>query len=206
MIDLIHVFGNSTCKMVGPPTLPCRQLTPITTRKQPTQKTNNNKKSNRKTKKSLSFSKYDEIYEIQHINDMSESQIRDCYMSPEECKAIRLECRDLVSELEECNLFMEEDGYRHLPKLETYRGLEKHTKAQSKRIESIQEKVYDVVFALQQYGWGDDGDEMIDMSAIIAKKYKELTRNNALDAQRSAIHDAKAVAVKYNKENRNYFI
>ena len=205
MIDL--VFDNSTCKM-GPPTLPCRQLTPITTRKQPTKKSNSNNKNNRKTRKSLSFSKYDEVYEIPHINDMPESQIRDCYMSPEESKAIRMECRDLLSELDdECNIFMEEEGYRHLSKLDMYRGLEKHTKTQSRRIESLQDKVYDVVFALQQYGWGDDdGDDMIDMSAIIAKKYKEMTRCNALDAQRSGIHDAKAVAVKYNQRNRNYFI
>ena len=146
----------------------------------------------KKIKKNLRFAKYDEVYEIEHINDMSDDEIDSCYMSPEESKAIRLECRNLVEKLnaDPYGMFLNDQGFEHIPKRSIYRGLEKHCKKVASKTTEIQNEMYDIVFALQelQYQQGQDYTE------LIAKRCSKITKQARIDARISGIHDAEVVA------------
>ena len=218
MMNLIHVVGadgihssaprkstmascSSTVSIIPklpPPPKDTATTPPKTTQrnrktiKKPTT-TSSSSNQIKKIKKNLRFAKYDEVYEIEHINDMSDDEIDSCYMSPEESKAIRLECRNLVEKLnsDPYGMFLNDQGFEHIPKRSIYRGLEKHCKKVASKTTAIQDEMYDIVFALQEMQFQHPDQ---DYTELIAKRCSKITKQARIDARISGIHDAEVVA------------
>ena len=72
-------------------------------------------------KKNVQFSDYDDIFEIPHINNMSREEIQDCWMTDQDFKNIRLECRHAVKAFDNAL------KHTHLPEGYYLRGLDQQT-------------------------------------------------------------------------------
>lgn len=53
-----------------------------------------------KTPKGVTFGLFDDVYEIPHLKNMSQEEIDDCWMTEEDFRVIREECRDVVKALD----------------------------------------------------------------------------------------------------------
>ena len=50
--------------------------------------------------KGVTFGQFDDVYEIPHLKNMSQEEIDDCWMSEEDFRVIRVECRDAIKALD----------------------------------------------------------------------------------------------------------
>ena len=138
--------------------------------------------SNKKqsSERRIRFSKYDAVYDIKHIHDFTDQEIQDCYMHPNELKAIRRECCVAVKEYDgkKDGKEQEREGYY-------LRGLDQHTNKYKERKDEIGKQVYDAVFRIQDFAWesGVDCDEMIAKASM---KYSE---PSVIAAQMAAMSD-----------------
>ena len=105
--------------------------------------TKNNKK---KSKKSVHFANFDDVYEIQHINDMSTDEIDSIWMSNEEKNAVRMESLHIVN-------MMNQQDITPTSELEglCLRGLDQHKSSYTKQSKETVNRLYDIVYECQTF-------------------------------------------------------
>ena len=126
-------------------------------------------------KKRVRFSKLDTVFEIPHINDMSDEEIEDCWFGPAEFRSIRVECMDTVKEVDAGK---QNEGY-------FLRGLDQHTLRYKERRDEIGHQVYLAVFEVQTYQWRTG----IDASDLIAQASQKYSQPAVAAAHMAAISD-----------------
>ncbi|CAJ1949159.1 unnamed protein product [Cylindrotheca closterium] len=132
------------------------------------------------TKKSVRFERHDHVYEIPHIDDLSDEEIDDVWMHPDDFKAIRRECQAII-------LIIEHDS--DLIEGAELRGLEHHTSKQKKQAQAIQKLLYDTVERLQTYGdqsSTDVSDMLACMCQKISKRPEAFARQTAAEDEEEA--------------------
>jgi hypothetical protein len=129
----------------------------------------------------LRFSKFDEVSEIPHIDDLSDEEVQDVWISPEEFRAIRQRARDLVSIIEGPNRVVSTHQG-----LCTTRGLDHHTPNQIEVREAVKDLIYETVFRIQSFQAAKDVDAR-GLMAELCQRYSSVSVAAALQlAQRDA--------------------
>lgn len=131
----------------------------------------------RRTVASVTFSSTDELQEIPHINDLSESEIRDVWMTREELQTIRRQCATIVK-------FMDMDSAsRHGVCL---RGLEQNTPSYVELQVEIRQQLYDAVFAIQQF----QDTTGVAVPELLAETCQKYSAESVIQAQIVGHNDA----------------
>jgi hypothetical protein len=93
----------------------------------------------------LSFAEFDEVFEIPHFLEMTQGEIDDTWITPEEEDVIHQHCKSLISLISA----MEAD---HNGDTKTcFRGLYEHAPSHMKKQEVTRQRIYDTVRVAQQY-------------------------------------------------------
>jgi hypothetical protein len=134
----------------------------------------------------LRFAKSDQVIEIPHIDDLSDEEVRDVWLSPQEFKAIRKRAIDAVA-------FIESMGGEAFPPGLCIRGLDQNTHEYSKKRQALQDLLYEVIRRIQPFKKtkqeGDGERDVIDnLIAEMCIKYTSASvaaaaRNGELDAR-----------------------
>ena len=95
-------------------------------------------------KKSVKFADYDDVYEIQHIDDITDEELNALYLSADERKAIQLDCLSIVHKVDNCDIGFDDTTH-------CVRGLEFQTAEYIKWRKGIQKQLYAVVFEAQAF-------------------------------------------------------
>lgn len=132
---------------------------------------------------SVSFSSRDLVFNIPHLNEMSQDEINNQHLSQEELDNIRVDCRNLISA-------MESGGQIPFDDEQDFRGLERKTRQASFATNTLRDEIYDAVYALQKIRQFAG----VDPSDAIAKLSSQLSRASAESARLVAEQDAQAVA------------
>ncbi|CAJ1949161.1 unnamed protein product [Cylindrotheca closterium] len=120
----------------------------------------------------VQFSGEHKIHEIPHIDDLSDEEIEQVWMSPDDFKDIRRECQKIIMIIEHDSSLLEGMGIE-------LRGLEHHMVKQRKHIEGIQELLYDTVDRLMCFHDEtsmDVGDMLAEMCQKISSRSEALAR------------------------------
>lgn len=144
----------------------------------------------RQIKKKLRFDDYDEVKEIPHIADMTDEEVDDSYFSREEVKAIRRECRALVTMIE----VGDKKGLRKI----CIRGLHQHTPTFTNRRRAIRQHLYYAVQEIQEYQTFQ-GINCPDMIADICREYSKQSKK---EARLMGAADAKAASKQSKKKKK----
>jgi len=121
------------------------------------------------------FSQNDEVFEIPHINDLSDEEVDDVWLSPDDFQSIRRECRKII-------IAVQRGWTKALEDIEL-RGLEHHMLGQREQIETIQGILYGTVEKLQNFNYEtqvDVSDTMKDMLQKISSRSRKEARQMAL--------------------------
>lgn len=102
---------------------------------------NHDQKTHAKKEKSVRFAHDDEVYDIPHINDLSDEEVEDVWMSPDDFVMIQRECRKIIMAMER--------GYLDELQGVELRGIEKHLKSQREQANKTIITLYDTVEKLQ---------------------------------------------------------
>lgn len=125
----------------------------------------------------VTFSSTDELQEIPHINDLSEDEIKDVWMTREELQAIRRQCATIVK-------FMDMDSaIRHGVCL---RGLEQNTPSYVELQVGIRRQLYDAVYAIQQF----QETTGVAVPELLAETCQKYSRESVIQAQIVGHNDA----------------
>lgn len=182
-----------TLKMVGVPahidTAPSRSPSSSSSRKKDRSLSSNSFsysiKSKRNTSRSyrrkpvkrehLEFADYDTVFQIPHINDMSEQEIHDCWMSAEDLRDIRKSCIGTVRSMNK----------GEPPEGMFLRGLDQHSDKYRERKDEINNQIYDAVYRIQEFQRlsGKDASE------VIAKMCAKYSEPSVVAAHMAAISD-----------------
>ena len=115
------------------------------------------------------------MIEVPHVNDFSDAEKRDIWMTSEEFLSIRMECLGKVGSIGNEKVT---DGF-------LLRGLDQHTNRYKATRDFIARQVYDAVLSVQDF----EKRNNVDCSELISKlciKYSEPSR---IAAQSAAISD-----------------
>ncbi len=133
----------------------------------------------RRQRNGVRFADYDEVVKIPHINDMTQEEIDDSYMSDDELRAIRHECKALVR--------MIDAGDEDLGDV-CLRGLDQHTPEYSRLRKVTQEQVYDAIFGVQSY----QVFKGVSAPELMAELCRKCSSPSVADAKMVGISDAMA--------------
>jgi hypothetical protein len=126
------------------------------------------------------FSPYDEILEIPHVNDLSQEEVDDVWMSRDGLQLIQTHCRSKVKMMEEMP--------NELDAIWCVRGLEQHTSRHSQNRTRTKLQIYNAVFELHKFQ-ATQGLMVEELTAELCQKY---SANSVLAAYKVGISDAKA--------------
>jgi hypothetical protein len=132
--------------------------------------------------KCLRFHKYDEVFEIPHIDDISEDEVDATWYSKKEFQAIRKSCLRTV-ELMERNRFIKESS-KHCT-----RGLEKHTDLGRQIRKRHQEVCFEAVMNIQDLS----DSRGVALNDIMAEFYAKTCSKSVQEALRLASQDEREV-------------
>jgi hypothetical protein len=90
----------------------------------------------------LRFAEFDDIFEIPSIDDMSEEGIDGVWMSREELRSIRNDCKVIIISIRDQTTELNDIDMR---------GLDQHTIEYTSTRKVIQQQVYDAVFEIQSF-------------------------------------------------------
>mmetsp|Transcript_3017 Transcript_3017/g.7094 ORF Transcript_3017/g.7094 Transcript_3017/m.7094 type:complete len:169 (+) Transcript_3017:62-568(+) len=122
------------------------------------------------------FSPNDRIFEIPHLNDISDDEVDDVWMSPEDFKAIQRECKAIV--------LMIQHKHSLLKNIEI-RGLEHHTPSEKEETEGLQDLLYDTVDRLMTFV----DDTSMDVSELLAEMCMKISACSEAKARQIALQD-----------------
>lgn len=125
----------------------------------------------------VTFSPTDELQEIPHINDISDEEIKDVWMSADELQTIRRQCATIVK-------FMDMDtAIRHGVCL---RGLEQNTPSYVAVQTEIRRQLYDAVFAIQQFQYTTG----ISVHELLVETCQKFSAESVIQAHIVGLNDA----------------
>eukprot|EP00980_Cylindrotheca_fusiformis_P016004 scaffold4703_cov108-Cylindrotheca_fusiformis.AAC.12 len=133
-------------------------------------------------RRNVTFATFDDVCEIPHIDDLSDEEINDVWMSAEDGAKIRKECQSIV-------LMMNKNSEK-LTGVEI-RGLEQHGVAHTEQRRAIQNLLYDAVDRIQSF----QAEKGVDISHLIAEVCQKISAMPILAARRVATQDAIAAYV-----------
>ena len=96
----------------------------------------------RSHKKSVKFADFDDVYDIQHITDISDEEINSLYLSADEREAIRLNCRFILHKMDNGDVGFDDTNH-------CVRGLEIQTLEYIAWRKQIQKQLHAAVFEVQ---------------------------------------------------------
>ena len=122
------------------------------------------------------FAQQDEIFEIPHLDDLSDEEINDVWMSNEEFAAIRRECKKII-------MIIQHDSRlaRHIE----LRGLEHHMLHQQKATEALQELLYETVDRLLSFR----EESSMDVSDMLAEMCQKISSRSEVSAHKRGLKD-----------------
>jgi hypothetical protein len=131
-------------------------------------------------RRNVRFATCDEVFEIPHINELSQEEIDAVYMSYEEGRAIRRTCSLL------CKVFA--NGIQEAQIAgECVRGLEAHIPQYIQRTYTIRQQLYDAIHEIQYF----EDKTGLDMSDMIADTCQKHSRPLVTEAMQCGLLDAK---------------
>jgi hypothetical protein len=131
-------------------------------------------------RRNVNFAPSDMVFEIPHIDDLSEDEIDNVWMSPEDGSKIRQECQSIV--------VMMNNESENLKDIET-RGLEQHAVAYTEQCTAIKHLLYEAVDRIQTF----QAEKGVEVSHLIAELCQKISAVSVITAQRTATHDAMAI-------------
>ena len=145
------------------------------------ERSNSNSKSNpmrtQRKYKTVTFSPTDELQEIPHINDLSDEEVSDVWMTRAELQGLRRQCAAIVKFIDM------ESAVQHGVCL---RGLEQNTPAYVAVQVTIRSKLYDAVYAIQHFQL-TTGTVVTD---LLSETCQQLSHDSVLQAQIVGMLDA----------------
>jgi hypothetical protein len=132
-------------------------------------------KKREETKKSVRFNRYDEVFDIPHIKDLSKQEILDVWMTNEDIRDIQTECIGAVSMVGKGSV---SNGF-------LLRGLDQHTLKYKEERDVIKDQVYDAVFSIQEF----QRVTGTDVSELICAMCEKRSEAAVVAAQIAAISD-----------------
>lgn len=127
--------------------------------------------------RSVCFSERSGVFEIPHINDLSDEEINAVWMSDADFKAIREECRKIIEAIER--------GFLNILVGIELRGLEHHLSIQRNQKAAMREILYDTVEKLQCY----EDQTQIDVSDLIGEMCRKVSKQSVQKAHQMALRD-----------------
>lgn len=119
----------------------------------------------------------DEVFEIPHIDDLSDEEIDAVWMHDEDFKAIRKECRNII-------MAFEKKSINVLIGVEL-RGLEHHMPSQRKITDATRDILYGTVEKLQCF----QDESNVDVSDMMAEMCQKVSLRAVKMAHRMALGD-----------------
>jgi hypothetical protein len=136
----------------------------------------------------LRFAKYDEVFEIPHIDDLSREEVGSVWMNRRELEDIRRRARAMVSLIDDGPNF----GGRSDGDDLCIRGLDQHTASYHKKQKVIQNLIYEAVFRLQGFHSYTSAQE-VDVQGLIAEFCTQFSSTSAAAAVQRAHMDSSEV-------------
>jgi hypothetical protein len=134
-------------------------------------------------RRNVRFATFDQVFEIPHINELSQEEIDAVYISHEEGRAIRRRCSRLCKALA--------NGVQEAQIVgECVRGLEARLPQyvqRAKRSAAIRQQLYDTIYEIQCF----EDKTGLDMCDLIADTCQKCSRPFVTDAWRCGVLDAK---------------
>jgi hypothetical protein len=125
------------------------------------------------------FAEYDEVWEIPHINNLSDEEVDGVWMTQDELRTIRRRCLAMVK-------LMEKDEEKARQKMPCTRGIYEHTKQYTEKRHQTRNKVYEAVFSAQDHH-DATGEYDAELLREISRKYSYVS---VLQAQVVGLRDA----------------
>jgi hypothetical protein len=129
--------------------------------------------------RNVNFASYDEVFEIPHIEDLSDDEIDNVWMSAEDGSKIRQQCQSIV--------VMMNNESENLKDVET-RGLDQHALAYTEQCKAIKYLLYGAVDRIQTF----QEERGVEVSHLIAELCQKISAVSVTAAQRTAACDAMA--------------
>ncbi|KAG7363979.1 hypothetical protein IV203_037181 [Nitzschia inconspicua] len=123
----------------------------------------------------LAFADYDIVFPIPHFRDMSEQEIRDCWMSAADLRDIRRSCIGTVRDM----------NHGEPPEGIFLRGLDQHSDKYVERKDEISDQIYHAVFRIQEF----QRISGKDASEVMAKCCAKFSEPSVVAAHMAAISD-----------------
>jgi hypothetical protein len=127
------------------------------------------------------FAAYDEVFEIPHINDLSDEEFDGVWMTEDELNSIRRRCKALAK-------MMDEDEERARQKISCTRGIYEHSTQYIEKRHQTRDKVYKAVFLVQDH-YDAAGEYDAELLGEISRKYSYAS---VLEAHVVGLRDAVA--------------
>jgi hypothetical protein len=131
--------------------------------------------------KCISFAAYDEVIEIPHINDFSDDEIKNTWMSHQQCQSMRKEFAELVNRMDEAHSTDQ--------KIFSFctRGLESHTDLYSTRRKAYRRVMYNAMARVLSRHENNTGGDCLD--AALAEISKVCSASSVEAAKKIAAWD-----------------
>jgi hypothetical protein len=139
-------------------------------------------KGTKPVQKCISFAAYDEVIEIPHINDFSDDEIKNTWMSHQECQSMRKEYTELVNRMDEAPITDQ--------KIFSFctRGLESHTDLYRTRRKAYRRVMYDAMARVLSTHENNTGGDCLD-AALLAEISKVCSASSVEAAKANAAWD-----------------
>mmetsp|Transcript_24421 Transcript_24421/g.59809 ORF Transcript_24421/g.59809 Transcript_24421/m.59809 type:complete len:168 (+) Transcript_24421:33-536(+) len=124
----------------------------------------------------VTFAPRDEIFEIPHIDDLSDEEVEDVWMSPDDFAEIRRECQTIVMMIEHQSSLLK--GIE-------LRGLEHHMLSQRRHTEELQDLLYETVDNLMHF----NEETSMDVSDMLAEMCQKISSRSEALARKTALQD-----------------
>jgi hypothetical protein len=123
------------------------------------------------------FAQFDEVFEIPHINDLSDEELDGVWMSPKELRSIRRGCKLTILSFEGQTTEWNDIAMR---------GLEQHTIEYSRTRKATRQQLYKAVFEIQSF----QTFQGVSVPELIAKMSQKCSSSSVVAAHGTGISDA----------------
>ena len=157
-------------------------------------------KQRRSTTKVLKFSKHDLIYEIPHIDDLSDTEVCDVWHTEDEMLEIKRNAKamlKLISTKDDGTTIFSSNADEE-EKINTIRGLDQHLSSYHQKSEACRSLIYETVAKLQPFK--QRKNLAGDIDSIIADLYSKYSKTSSLEAIERAKCDRSEAQQIYYEE------
>ncbi|KAL3941450.1 MAG: hypothetical protein SGBAC_004190 [Bacillariaceae sp.] len=133
--------------------------------------------SARHAKRCIRFSPNDRVFEIPHLNDLSDDEINDMWIRREDFENIRRECKALIR-------ILHRSHQSRLKDIEL-RGLEHHRPREKEEVERLLDMMYDTVDRVMRFS----DDTSMDTSGLLAEMCMKISESSVAKARKTALQD-----------------